>query len=173
MNSLDLCGPNPAPMSCLEIGALKNIVEQLPKNAIIIQIGAYIGLSTMAMLEQRQDLFIFSVDIKPHNTERFNLIQADLPANNVVRTLGDSSATGKHWPIKCNFLFIDGDHRYPAVKADLGIWIPKVKKSGLVAFHDYILPPYPTQSRVQIAVDEDMTDYEEIMFVDRLKVFRI
>ena len=173
MNSSYLCGPNPAPMSCPEVRALKQVINMLPKNPIIIQIGAYIGLSTMAMLEANPDTFIFSIDIKPHREERDNLIMAGLPYKQSVRVLGDSSEIGKHWPIKCDLLFIDGDHRYPAVKADIGTWVPKVKKSSLVAFHDYIEPPYTTQSRVQIAVDEEMTGFDEVLFVDRLKVFRV
>ena len=173
MNSFNLCGPDPRPMSCIEVDALKETVYKLPKNPIIIQIGAYIGLSTMAILEARPDTFIFSIDIKPHPEEKENLLRAYLPANQVVRVLGDSSEIGKHWPVKCNLLFIDGDHRYPAVKADIGTWVPKVKKGGLVAFHDYILPPYTTRSRVQVAVDEYFYRDEEVLFVDRLKVFRI
>ncbi len=173
MNSLDLCGPDPKPMSCDEVEALKSVIKMLPKKPIIIQIGAYIGLSTMAMLEANSNAFIFSVDIKPHGEERNNLIKAELPFKQVVRVLGDSSQIGQHWPTRCDLLFIDGDHRYPAVQADIVTWLDKVKVNGLVAFHDYILPPYPTQSRVQVAVDEYMSGYEEVLFVDRLKVFRI
>ena len=152
---------------------LKQITRLLPKKPIIIQVGAYIGLSTMAILEANPNAFIFSIDIKPHKEEKENLIKADLPHNQVARVLGDSSEIGKRWPIRCNLLFIDGDHRYPAVKADIETWLPKVKPGGYVAFHDYILPPYPTQSRVQIAVDEDMNGYSVIRSTDRLKVFKI
>lgn len=173
LKSTNLCGPDPSPMSCAEVLALKEIIVMLPKIPIIIQIGAYIGLSTMAMLEANPNAFIFSIDIKPHQEEHNNLLLANLPVNWVVRVLGDSSEIGQYWPIKCDFLFIDGDHRYPAIKTDIGTWVPKVKKGGLVAFHDYIEPPYSTQSRVQIAVDEEMTGFDEVLFVDRLKVFRV
>ena len=36
-----------------------------------------------------------------------------------------------------DFLFIDGDHSYEAVKQDLEIWYPKLKKGGILAGHDY------------------------------------
>lgn len=173
MNSLDLCGPNPAPMSCVEVEALKRIILMLSKKPIVIQIGAYIGVSTMAILEANPATFIFSIDIKPYLEERENLLEANLSISQVVRVLGDSSDIGKYWPVKCDLLFIDGDHRYPAVKADIGTWVPKIKKGGKVLFHDYIPPPYPTRSRVQIAVDEAMDGYEEILFVDRLRGFKI
>ena len=36
-----------------------------------------------------------------------------------------------------DLVFIDGDHRYGAVSADLDAWIPKVKPGGILAGHDY------------------------------------
>lgn len=34
-------------------------------------------------------------------------------------------------------LFIDGDHSYKGVSADINAWLPKVKQCGKVLFHDY------------------------------------
>lgn len=42
----------------------------------------------------------------------------------------------KTWQKPIDFLFIDGDHRYEAVKQDFEEWLPHVKKGGLIAFHD-------------------------------------
>ena len=35
-----------------------------------------------------------------------------------------------------DFLFIDGDHRYNAIKTDFNMYSPLVRKGGMVAFHD-------------------------------------
>jgi hypothetical protein len=35
-----------------------------------------------------------------------------------------------------DFLFIDGDHSYEGVSGDFYRWSPKVRKKGLIAFHD-------------------------------------
>lgn len=44
-----------------------------------------------------------------------------------------------------DFVFIDGNHVFDAVTADLLAWMPKVKPSGFVAGHDYrIFPNKPT-----------------------------
>jgi len=48
---------------------------------------------------------------------------------NVVRT----------WDKPIDYIFIDGDHRYDAVKRDFNDWFPYVKQSGIIAFHDSAL----------------------------------
>ena len=35
-----------------------------------------------------------------------------------------------------DFLFIDGDHRYPGVSRDYALYAPLVRPGGLIAFHD-------------------------------------
>lgn len=37
-----------------------------------------------------------------------------------------------------DFVYIDADHSYEAVKNDIKLWYPKVKKGGILAGHDYI-----------------------------------
>ena len=36
-----------------------------------------------------------------------------------------------------DFLFIDADHHYEAVKKDIELWYPKVKTGGIISGHDY------------------------------------
>jgi predicted O-methyltransferase YrrM len=36
-----------------------------------------------------------------------------------------------------DFVFLDGDHRYECVKADIQAWLPKMKVGGILAGHDY------------------------------------
>jgi len=38
--------------------------------------------------------------------------------------------------LKFNFVFIDADHSYPAVKRDFNNWSTLIKSNGLIAFHD-------------------------------------
>jgi predicted O-methyltransferase YrrM len=53
----------------------------------------------------------------------------------------------QHWqgPIHC--LFIDADHTYPSVRADLQAWFPLLIKGGLIAGDDYRSPWYPGVTR--------------------------
>lgn len=47
-----------------------------------------------------------------------------------------------------DFVFIDADHQYESVKADIKAWLPKVKTGGFLTGHDYDLPS------VKMAVEE-------------------
>lgn len=162
--AIKFAGPNPAPMTRDEVLALSNIVTLLPDNPIIVQIGAYIGVSTLAMLEARPDAYIFSIDIKPWKQERVNIIEAGLDVNRVVRVLGDASQID--FPFIVDMLFVDGNHYYDAVKADCEAWLDNVE--GLVVFHDYIEQNAPPKNQVYEVVNEFLGDKEPFMQVERL-----
>lgn len=38
-----------------------------------------------------------------------------------------------------DFVYIDGDHSYNAVKSDVESWVPKVRRGGIVAGDDYYI----------------------------------
>ena len=42
----------------------------------------------------------------------------------------------KDWKHKFDFVFIDGDHTYKAVKKDFDDWFPLLDVGGIMAFHD-------------------------------------
>lgn len=41
-----------------------------------------------------------------------------------------------------DFVYIDANHKYDFVKADLNTWYPKVRTGGIIAGHDYIKVDY-------------------------------
>ncbi len=43
----------------------------------------------------------------------------------------------KHAPKRCDWIFIDGDHRYKGVKNDLNLYWPKLRPGGLMVGDDY------------------------------------
>lgn len=73
--------------------------------------------------------------------QRVKLARGD--AKTLAPTVG-----GSYFP---GFIYIDGDHRYESVKADLETWWPYVQPGGILAGHDYMLPEH---EQVVRAVDE-------------------
>lgn len=58
-----------------------------------------------------------------------------------------TSEAAKYWTEPIDFLYIDADHSYEGVLADLQAWVPHVKKGGVVAGDDYNHPRYPGVKR--------------------------
>jgi len=177
MNYLDLCGPDPNPMTRREAEALMALCHELPRNPVIVQLGAERGASTLAMLERRPDAFILSVDCGPRPEEFDNLKLAELEHKRVVRVLGYSQDVGFAWPWPCDLLYIDGDHRRPGIDQDIEMWAPTVREGGVIALHDYIAPEDrgpQIHGRVWEAVNEatELEGLERIAWVGRLIAFR-
>lgn len=71
-----------------------------------------------------------------------------LPSLEAAKEIGDD------W--KFDFVFIDADHSYEAVKADIAAWRTKVREGGWVTGHDYDLTRFPGVVR---AVEESFADF--------------
>jgi hypothetical protein len=79
------------------------------------------------------------------NLDRFGLCDVVNPIR------ADSVATAERYADgSLDFVFIDADHSYDAVRADIAAWLPKVKARGILAGHDY---DAGTHRSVVLAVD--------------------
>jgi predicted O-methyltransferase YrrM len=59
----------------------------------------------------------------------------------------DDARRGKVWSEPIDFLYIDADHSYDGVTADLEAWVPHVKPGGLIVGDDYGNAIYPGVKR--------------------------
>ena len=144
-----------------EVDLLKRLISYCDKYPTVVIIGSGSGTSTLAVLEQNPNAFIFSIDNEFPTTDRYdpgekqNLIDAGYwSEGNVIQVLGDSQLIGRHWPIKYDFIFIDGDHRYQFIHDDILLWLPLAKTKAIVAFHDYGDKKVKPKAGVKQAVDE-------------------
>lgn len=76
-----------------------------------------------------------------------------------------------------DFLFIDADHRYEAIKQDWRDWYPKVRNGGIIALHDSKQAVNSTHYLGSMEFyDKDvkaMSEVEEIASVDSLVLLRV
>lgn len=85
----------------------------------------------------------------------------------------------KNWQYKFDFIWIDGDHRYEAVKRDFEDWFSLLEPNGIIAFHDSApvtsIPdsfegwPGPTKLVNEIKENRDLKYIETI---DTLTIFK-
>lgn len=61
------------------------------------------------------------------------------PVKHIINPIRKSSeeAVKEYEDESLDFVFIDAGHEYDDVKKDIEIWLPKVKKGGILAGHDY------------------------------------
>jgi len=175
-----------------EIGALQTLVNALPANPTVLQIGAGAGTSSLAMLEARGDVVLTTVDIQAADSpygclwaERAVVRDAGL-SHRLSQIHGDSKAVGASWGgPKFNMVFVDGDHSYEGAKGDILAWLPHLRSGGILAVHDYNKAnafanvtgkaPHPkVWDGVDLAVNEILVDaYEQILCVRSLIAFRV
>jgi predicted O-methyltransferase YrrM len=132
------------------------------------EIGVFSG-ATSARLLKREDLTLFMVDpwtafvadgvVIATNEDQKNNYGKALDATEFAKNRRHTVRKNSCAAAACiddgslDFVFIDGDHSYNAVSADIVSWIPKLKKGGLLSGHDYANPDYLFGDEVKRAVD--------------------
>lgn len=155
-----------------DVETLHRLARMLPDRAVVTNIGAGLGTSALAMLEARQDLFILSIDTMACRAEQKHLREAGLYGlHRVARLLGKSYEIGEHWPWLVDMVFVDGGHDYESVRLDIETWIPKVKRGGIIAFHDYGPGGRHHIKAIKDVVDALMGGYEVILHEETIKAF--
>jgi predicted O-methyltransferase YrrM len=84
---------------------------------------------------------------------------------------GDSAAAANNFVDgSLEFVFIDANHEYEPIKADIKAWLPKVRKGGVLAGHDYGSDSYRPHPGVSKAVHEllgdDITSQEDCWMIE-------
>jgi predicted O-methyltransferase YrrM len=150
-----------APWGALNFNVLRGLLEGF--QILQLQTGAEIGVldggTSMYLLAAFPKLQLVSVDpykiYNEYDTER--LAQAEQTAIQRLTPFGDRSIRVKESSVdaakmvpagRLDFVFIDADHSYEAVKEDMAAWYPALRPGGLFSGHDY------RWAGVQQAVDE-------------------
>ena len=161
---------------------LEPYVLKLASNDLIVELGTFQGKSTLFFAETAPQVRIITVDMVnfPWNAEYdaggVHLLQTPLReeilrAGNIVQIVGKTDDVVKtfNWPI--NFMFIDCNHDYEFVKADIANWKRFVVLGGIISFHDYDPPHQGVIDAVTEWLNEDK-DFELVEFMYSVAVVR-
>jgi cephalosporin hydroxylase len=154
-----------------DIAAYVNLYEQLPAGSCVAELGVWQGrsLCSVADVILRKKLKIHAVDTfrgTPGELDIVHDCDGDLRqrfesnltrfgiANHAVIHVGSTECIAQQISAgSLNLVFIDADHSYETVLADIKAWMPKVKVGGVLCGHDYN-PPGQDHAGVRQAVDE-------------------
>ena len=156
----------------------------------VVEIGSYRGKSTVALAlgsKAGHQVPVFAVD--PHEDyeglpgpngepgyqfgaeDRRQFFQNILNCDcwDCVRLVNlPSTQAAASWVRPIDVLFIDGNHRYEAVKADCDAWLPHLVSGGQVVFHDALshLPPYQVaQELIRDGHMEFVRQFEQVIIL--------
>jgi len=134
-------------------------VDEAKDGDVLVEIGAWLGRST-AFLGERAKFSgkrfkVIVVDTFEGSEDELHMVSAAAIVGGSVRNMFDRnmqlagilefleirqtrsvSAAAVIADGCCGFVFIDADHRYEAVRADIRAWIGKVRPGGILAGHD-------------------------------------
>jgi predicted O-methyltransferase YrrM len=128
-------------------------LSALAKDALadIVEIGCYRGRSTIALSwgAVESGRLVHSVDphqpttgvyggkFGPADREAYyrNMLASGMAQRAALINLTSEQA-GRSWHGPIGLLFLDGDHRYEAVRRDIDVWVPHLVAGGVVVFDD-------------------------------------
>jgi len=134
------------------------MVGQLPKDALIVEIGTFKGkataVMTLACLGTGRRIVTIDpfVEYKHHSGnpaslalgihqtweeiyQDFLTVFREIPFVTHIRKTSEQAV--RRWKEKIDFIWIDSSHEAEMVKLDLELWVPFIKKGGVVSGHDW------------------------------------
>jgi len=96
--------------------------------------------------EDDPDAFTADAEFMQYNKNIFELFKKNVaPALHVINPIQMPSAKASklYQDNSLDFVFIDANHDYEPVKLDIISWLPKIKKTGTIAGHDFNPAAYP------------------------------
>lgn len=157
-----------------------HMVARARDGAVFVEIGAYLGRSTLYLAsrikQSGKKIRVYVVDLwdgwfyDDYRQQTPMAESADVFWH-FIRNVRRAGAEDVVCPLKMpsekasslfedgtlDFVFVDADHGYEAVRRDLHCWFPKVKRRGVLAGHDYVNNDFPGVRR---AVDEFFMEQE-------------
>ncbi len=142
--------------------AIEFINTKLGQGLTGCEIGVDKGDNAIAMLLTLKPKILYLIDpwnnyIDPDSKEiigelqyQETLVKLSNYPNSVILRRTSNEASKMFADNSLDFVYIDADHKFESVLADLTLWYPKIKKGGILAGHDF----HPSIPGVEKAVRE-------------------
>lgn len=142
----------------------KKLISVQPK--VIIEIGSWRGWLLESFIEMFDPEIALGVELDKNNVDP-KLLET-MPDNFIIADSNSDECINKvKYQLNfklVDFLFIDANHSYSAVKRDFELYSPLVRKGGIIAFHDVALKDNP-YVEVYKLWDEIKKDYQCELFI--------
>lgn len=162
------------------IRALTMGIADTFEHPLTFHLGIFWGASMWCSRAASDDIELIGLDIdlRRDRTNPKDRIW-DEAEMNAAFIEADSTTYWQQWDHPIHFLFIDGDHHYDIVSADIAGWVSFVVVGGAVAFHDYRpsdlnMQQFPELEGVRRAVDEYFKpgEWKRLQGPDSIVAFR-
>jgi len=131
---------------CNYLKGLYNLIqENLKKTDIMVEVGSCAAVSTHLFAENVNT--IYCVDLwQPYGEiDEDHIKECERLFDNFLKKYNNAIKVKKSSNDACtdfedqslDFVYLDADHTYEAVIQDIKNWLPKIKKTGAIAGHDY------------------------------------
>jgi len=132
--------PDESYLTRWEAALLEGLAASLPDPARVVEIGTGKGVSIARLLlglTLHTDVLVYTIDLKECIGAGEHIEKCQIPNWRYKFLVGDSVAIGKEWNESLDMLYLDGNHSYEGVIADIEAWYPYLKAGGILSFHDY------------------------------------
>jgi len=133
-----------------ELRRLYELAGNVPEDGVIVEIGSYLGSSSIVMAHTGRQITCidcFKAGFDGMGSERVEMLsifkENTAPYPNIKLYNATSKEAVKWIKKPIDLLFIDGDHSLEGVDLDCKLYLPKLKKGGIVVFHDYFNEGFP------------------------------
>jgi predicted O-methyltransferase YrrM len=127
------------------------LIAQMPEGGTFVELGAWLGKSSAYLCDKATGKQITIIDTwkgSPNElttthalatqVDIYQMFKANMAERNYKSIKATSKTASKKFADESlDVVFIDLTHTYEAVKEDIALWLPKVKKGGILAGDDY------------------------------------
>lgn len=127
------------------------LLKLIKKNGYrkIVEVGVAQGWTSKHILEHTEDVLRTYIGVDPYLLperkdqlrEAQSVYKHQAKARLMVMT--SEKASKKLTSQRFDLIFLDADHTYNNIKEDIKLWLPKVRRGGILCGHDYNMNTFP------------------------------